>query len=82
FADAGWTKQQFRDELDPLLMLDPATALASISGDDGPAKAGLPKFRPGSLMIVRAGGNAGAFSAIIEGWIGGRTGSEPITVKI
>ena len=80
FADAGWTKQRFRDELDPLLMLDPSRALASISGDapSGP----IPKFRPGSLMIVRAGGNAGAFSAIIEGWIGGRKGSEPITVKI
>ena len=37
---------------------------------------------PDSLMIVRAGGDAGAFSAIIEGWIGGRMGSEPITHKI
>lgn len=81
FADAGWTKQHFRDELDPLLQLDPASALAGISGG-GNAKGSIPKFRPGSLMIVRAGGDAGAFSAIIEGWIGGRMGSEPITVKI
>jgi len=66
FADAGWTKQRFRDELDPLLLLRGST----------------PKFRPNSLMIVRAGGDAGAFSAIIEGWIGGSMGSEPITVKI
>ena len=82
FSDAGWTKQQFRDELDPLLILDPSTAMVSISGGDAPAPSGTPKFRPGSLMIVRAGGNAGAFSAIIEGWIGGRRGSEPITTKI
>lgn len=80
FADAGWSKQQFRDELDPLLMLDPAIAKAGVSG----AKPGgaVPKFRPNSLMIVRAGGNAGAFSAVIEGWIGGSKGSEPITVAI
>ena len=82
FSDAGWTKQQFRDELDPLLILDPSTAMVSISGGDAPAPSGTPKFRPGSLMIVRAGGNAGAFSAIIEGWIGGRRGSELITTKI
>lgn len=81
FADAGWSKQRFRDELDPLLVIDPSVAKAGIAGgrSDG---AGVPKFRRNSLMIARAGGNAGAFSAIIEGWIGGRTGSEPITLKI
>lgn len=79
FADAGWSKQRFRDELDPLLMLDPATALAAISGGSARPSQGIPKFRRDSLMIVRAGGDAGAFSAIIEGWIGGQKGSEPIT---
>jgi hypothetical protein len=69
FAEAGWTKQRFREELEPLLMLD-------IGGTR------VPKFRPGSMMIVRAGGDAGAFSAIIEGWIGGKMGSEPITCRI
>ena len=69
FAEAGWTKQRFRDELEPLLELD-------IGGRR------VPKFRPNSFMIVRAGGDAGAFSAIIEGWIGGGIGSEPITRRI
>lgn len=82
FANAGWSKQRFRDELDPLLIIDPSVALASIEGGTDAAPAGVPKFRRGSLMIVRAGGDAGAFSAIIEGWIGGRMGSEPITHKI
>lgn len=82
FADAGWSKQRFRDELDPLLVIDPSVALPGIAGESEQASAGVPKFRPGSLMIVRAGGDAGAFSAIIEGWIGGRMGSEPITHKI
>ncbi len=81
FADAGWSKQDFRNALDPLLLLDPATARVGISGDAA-ATARIPKFRPNSLMIMRAGGAAGAFSAIIEGWIGGSKGSEPITRKI
>ena len=31
----------------------------------------LPKFRPGGLLIVHAGGGAGLFSAIIGGWANG-----------
>lgn len=84
FADAGWSKQRFREELDPLLIIDPGRAIAGIAGgeSDGAAPKVIRKFRPDSLMIARAGGDAGAFSAIIEGWIGGSTGSEPITRTI
>ncbi|MEM7091494.1 MAG: thioredoxin [Actinomycetota bacterium] len=81
FADAGWTKADFRDALESRLVLDPAIAQAGISGGETPA-GGVPKFRRGSMLIVRTGGDAGAFSAIIEGWIGGSTGSEPITHAI
>lgn len=81
FADAGWTKAQFRAELEARLVIDPTHAEAGISGDPVTA-GGTPKFRPGKMLIVRAGGDAGAFSAIIEGWIGGRMGSEPITRRI
>lgn len=86
-ADSGWSKQRFRDELEPLLVLDGDAAIRGAGGiEEGlpTSFAGktIPKFREGSLMIVRAGGNAGAFSAIIGGWIGGPTGSEPITVPI
>ncbi len=86
-AEAGWSKERFRAELDPLLVLDGDAAQKGADGiEEGldPAFAGrqVPKFRPGSLMIVRAGGNAGGFSAILGGWIGGSKGSEPITVPI
>ncbi len=86
-ADAGWSKERFRQELDPLLMLDGDAAQRGVDGIEeglGPSAAGrkIPKFRPNSLMIARAGGSAGAFSAILGGWLGGPKGSEPITVPI
>jgi len=80
YAEAGWTKAQFLEALDARLQIDPSVAKAGITGDK-PTGA-LRKFRPGSLMVIRAGGDAGAFSAVIEGWIGGRTGSEPVTRRI
>jgi hypothetical protein len=41
------------------------------------------KFRPGGLMIVRAGGDAGMFSGIIGGWSGGGArGSLPVTREV
>ena len=43
----------------------------------------LPKFRPGGLQIVHAGGNAGMFSAILSGWAAsGPRGSQPVTKEI
>jgi hypothetical protein len=43
----------------------------------------LPKFRNGGLNIVRAGGSAGLFSAIIGGWgATGKIGSVPVTREI
>jgi len=39
----------------------------------------VPKFRPGGLQIVHAGGNAGLFSAVIGGWVSGPVGSQPVT---
>ncbi len=119
FADSGWTKERFYDELDPLLQMDldfascgaggieeglPAsfvqhlrgTADADGDGDsgvptdgghvfgssEGTASGGLRKLPPWSPMVVRAGGGAGGFSAIIEGWVPGAKGSIPITHPI
>jgi hypothetical protein len=43
----------------------------------------LPKFRPGGLQLIRAGGNAGLFSAIIPGWLmKGPLGTDPVTREI
>lgn len=88
FLEAGWSKQRLHDELMRLLTV-PADAL--LAGADGIAEglpaalAGkqIPKFRPGGLLIVRAGGGAGLFSAIIAGWAAsGSIGSIPVTKEI
>jgi hypothetical protein len=88
FADAGWTKARLRDELDALLLLDGNELARGAGGiDEGvPAELAadrrLPKFRAGDLAIVHAGGSAGMFSAILEGWVAGERGSQLTTVEI
>ena len=87
FADAGWSRDRFMEELGKELLLD---ADALLAGTDGiaeglPAEAAgqqVPKFRPGGLLVVHAGGPAGLFSAIIGGWANGPRGSQPVTREI
>jgi hypothetical protein len=87
FADAGWTRARLRTELDALLQLDGAELARGVAGiDEGMpaafAAGRLPKFLPGELSIVHAGGSAGMFSAIIEGWVAGERGSQLTTREI
>jgi hypothetical protein len=87
FRQAGWSRARLRAELGELLML-PADEL--IRGAGGMAEgvpehlAGrrLPKFREGGLLLAYAGGGAGLFSAIIDGWVGGAGGSIPVTREV
>ena len=74
-------------ELEPLLLL-PADELRRGAGGmaEGvpPAAEGLdlPKFRPGGLLVVHAGGDAGLFSAVVGGWVSGEAGSTPVTTEV
>ncbi len=88
FTDAGWTKARLHEELGKLLTL-PSKDLVMGAQDitEGMpvnfAGADLPKFRPGGLLIVRAGGPAGLFSAVIAGWAAsGPTGSIPVSKEV
>jgi hypothetical protein len=75
FHDAGWSKQRLKSELDRLLQIPVAELLRGaggidagiLPGDAPDANGAIPKFRTGSLNIVRAGGGAGRFSAYISG---------------
>ena len=83
-SEAGWDRARLLAELEPLLLL-PAAELRRGAGGmaEGvpPSAEGvdLPKFRPGGLLVVHAGGDAGLFSAVIGGWVSGEAGSSPVT---
>jgi len=88
FRDAGWSKADLLKTLGELLIRDGSELVVNAGGiQEGiPAhleNAKLPKFREGGLNIVRAGGDAGLFSAIIAGWAAsGDKGSVPVTREI
>ena len=87
YAAAGWDRDRFMDELSAELTFDGHDLLAGAGGIAAglpPRAAGqkVPKFRPGGLLVVHAGGPAGLFSAIIGGWANGPGGSDPVTREI
>ena len=88
FLEAGWSKARLLDELTQLLTVPGDGLVAGAGGIAEGIPAALagkpvPKFRPGGLLIVRAGGGAGLFSAIIAGWAAsGPTGSIPVSKEI
>jgi hypothetical protein len=88
FRQAGWSKARVYEELYRLCEIPGDALVAGAKGiaEGGPASlAGksVNKFRPGGLMIVRAGGGAGMFSGIIGGWsAGGPRGSIPVTKEV
>jgi hypothetical protein len=88
FRLAGWSKARLYEELYRLCEIPGAEVVAGAKGiaEGGPpALAGrtVNKFRPGGLLIVRAGGAAGMFSGIIGGWsAGGERGSIPVTKEV
>jgi thiol-disulfide isomerase/thioredoxin len=88
FREANWSKARLKEELHELLLRPGSELIAGAGGiaEGLPEKfrdAVLPKFREGGLNIVRAGGSAGLFSAIIAGWgASGKVGSVPVTRKI
>jgi hypothetical protein len=89
FRDAGWDRARITAAL-----LDATTRPgrdlvrgAGGVGEGMPASRAddmIPKFPPDGLLIARAGGPAGLFSAILPGWPGGRAHehSHPVTKEI
>ena len=88
FYEAGWDKAKFRDEVEQRTVRSGEELIRGAGGiaeglPEGFREATIPKFRPGGLQIIRAGGKAGMFSAIIGGWVAsGAIGSEPVTKEI
>lgn len=87
FDEAGWSRDRFLAELDRELLINADEIIRGAGGIAAglpPQAAGrqIPKFRPGGLLVVRAGGPAGLFSAIIGGWLNGPAGSDPVTREV
>lgn len=89
FRDAGWDRGRIESEL-RLALRRPGRDL--VAGAHGVGE-GIPqarasevvdKFWPEGLLVVRAGGQAGLYSAICCGWTGGRfrDESQPVTREI
>jgi hypothetical protein len=87
FRQAGWDRARLEAELAELLLLDGDDLVRNSWGiqeglPDAFGGRRVPKFRPGGLLVAHAGGEAGMFSAVIGGWVGGAKGSEPVTKEI
>lgn len=88
FRAAGWSKARLLEELYkrceiPVERLEQGALGIAEGYPPGVLKSSRNKFRPGGLMIVRAGGSAGMFSGIIGGWTGGGfAGSMPVSREV
>ena len=88
FRNAGWSKARLHQELHALCEIPGDQLVAGAKGiaegyGDWVVEKTRNKFRPGGLLIVRAGGGAGMFSGIIGGWsAGGAAGSLPVTKEV
>lgn len=87
FAEAGWDRDRVLAALHERLQIPGSELVRGAGGiaEGIPAHlqdATLPKFRPGGILLVHAGGGAGLFSAIIGGWANGDIGSQPVTREV
>lgn len=89
FADAGWDRARIEKSLRQNLERPGHEVVAGAGGvgEGMPASRAddlVDKFWPDGLLIVRAGGAAGLYSAICCGWTGGRfrEESQPVTREI
>jgi len=84
FAQANWSREEVLQEIHDRLQMPGSEIVRGAGGmaegvQEAFKDATLPKFRPGGLLLVHAGGPAGLFSAIIGGWVNGATGSDPVS---
>jgi hypothetical protein len=89
YKEAGWDRKRIERALYEATIRPGNEILGGLDGiGEGVPKerAGesVPKFHDDGLMIVRAGGHAGLFSAILPGWLAGRNKTElqPVTKEI
>jgi hypothetical protein len=89
YREAGWGRREIERALMAATVRSGREILAGRDGigEGVPANRAdemIPKFFEGGLQVVRAGGPAGLFSAVLPGWLGGRnkTQLQPVTKEI
>ena len=89
YREAGWNRKKIERALYEATMRPGKDLVAGADGigEGVPASRAdemIPKFHDDGLMVVRAGGPAGLFSAILPGWLAGRNKLElqPVTREI
>ena len=89
FREAGWDRRRIERALYEATIRPGAELVSGLDGvGEGvpAARAGeaVPKFHDDGIMVVRAGGRAGLFSAILPGWLAGRNRAElqPVTKEV
>jgi hypothetical protein len=89
YREAGWDRKRIESALYQATIRPGAELVAGAGGvGEGisASRAGerVPKFHEDGLILVRAGGPAGLFSAILPGWLAGRKREElqPVTKEI
>ena len=89
YRDEDWGRTRITAELHRSLLRPGSEVVAGADGvaegmPPSRARESIPKFHPEALLLVRAGGVAGLFSAILSGWPGGRLFSEshPVTREV
>ena len=89
YREAGWGRARITDALleattRPLGEVARGAGGLAEGVPDSETRRRVPKFPPGGLLLARAGGAAGLYSAILAGWPGGRAWqhSHPVTKEI
>jgi hypothetical protein len=89
YKEAGWDRKKIERALYEATVRPGREILAGADGvgEGVPANRAdemVPKFHDDGLMVVRAGGPAGLFSAVLPGWLAGRNKLElqPVTKEI
>ncbi len=81
YKEAGWGRREIEKALYEATLRPGREILAGLNGigEGVPlsrADEMIPKFHDDGLLVVRAGGPAGLFSAILPGWLAGRNKAE------
>lgn len=89
YREAGWDRKRIESALYEATIRPGRELVAGADGvgegiPAGRAEERVPKFHEDGLMVVRAGGSAGLFSAILPGWLAGRKREElqPVTKEV